>query len=389
MPWKEACAMDERQAFVQAWLSGEFGVTELCERFGVSRPTGYKWLYRFKAEGMAGMVDRSCAPLVHPNATPAEQVAAIVTVKRRHLSWGPLTVRDWLRREHPRQSWPAVSTVGEILKRHGLVQGRRRRHRTPPHTQPFAAVRKANDVWSADFKGQFELGNSRMCYPLTISDNHSRYLLCCQGMYNPTTGPTQAWFERTFREYGLPGAIRTDNGVPFASIALGGLSELSVWLLKLGVWPERIEPGQPQQNGRHERMHRTLKAATAHPPKADLRAQQRAFNRFCHEYNQERPHRSLGGGQRPSDLFHASPRPYPSQLPEVIYPDDFAVRKVKPGGYMKWHGQIVYVTKVLEGEHVGLRPLQNERWEMYFAKLPLGVFDARSSKIIKPHQNRV
>jgi transposase InsO family protein len=265
-----------------------------------------------------------------------------------------------------------------------LVQPRRRRHHTPPHTQPFASVNTANDVWSADFKGQFALGNDRVCYPLTITDNHSRFLLCCQGLYHPGRALTRACFERAFIDYGLPRAIRTDNGPPFASVALGGLSALSVWLLKLNVLPERIAPGQPQQNGRHERMHRTLKAATAQPPKGNLSAQQRAFNRFRDEYNHERPHRSLGGGRRPCDLFRPSPRPYPSRLPEVAYPNDFALRKVKPGGYMKWHGQIIYITKTLEGEYVGLKPLDHDRYELYFAQLPLAVFDARSSKIIKP-----
>ena len=384
MPWKETCAMEEREAFVQAWLSREFTMSELCERFGVSRPTGYKWLMRFQAEGSPGLYDRSRAPQLQAHATAAAQVAAIVALKRRHLSWGPLTVRDWLRREHPQQHWPAVSTVGEVLKRHGLVQPRRRRHHTPPHSQPFASVGAANDVWSADFKGQFELGDARVCYPLTMTDNHSRFLLCCQGMYRPRMKPTRTCYERAFIDYGLPRAIRTDNGPPFASIALGGLNALSVWLLKLGVLPERIAPGKPQQNGRHERMHRTLKAATAHPPKANLSAQQRAFNRFRQEYNEERPHRSLGGGRRPSEVFRSSPRSYPATLPEVAYPQDFVLRKVKPGGYMKWHGQIIYVTKALEGEYVGLKPLDHDRWELYFAQLPLGVFDARSNKIIKP-----
>jgi transposase InsO family protein len=264
MPWKETCAMEERAAFVRAWWSGEFTMSELCRRFDVSRPTGYKWVERGEAEGCQGLLDRPCSPYRHPNATAAEQVAAIVALKRRHPGWGPLTLHAWLGREQGAIRWPAVSTVGEILKRHSLVLPRRgRRPKVPPHTQPFAAVGGPNDVWSADFKGQFWLGDGQRCYPLTISDNYSRYLLCCQGLSRPEGSRTRACFEAVFREYGLPRAIRTDNGVPFASIALGGLSELSVWLLKLGVMPERIELGQPQQNGRHERMQRTLKAATA------------------------------------------------------------------------------------------------------------------------------
>jgi len=211
MPWKETCAMEEREAFVQAWLSREFTMSELCQRFEVSRPTGYKWVERFRSEGRAGLADRTRAAHRHPNALPVEQQAAILALKRRHPSWGPITLRDWLRREQPRQHWPAASTVGDVLKRHGLVQPRRRRWHTPPRTQPFRAIAAANDVWSADYKGQFALGNGQLCYPFTLTDNFSRYLLCCQGLYGPQGQPTRACLERAFREYGLPRAIRTDQ----------------------------------------------------------------------------------------------------------------------------------------------------------------------------------
>jgi len=282
MPWKETCAMDEKKAFVLAWRSGEFAMSELCRRFRISRPTGYALLKRAEQEGWQGLGERSRAPVHHPNATADAQVAAIVACKRRHLVWGPVTVRAWLQREQPQVNWPAASTTGDILQRHGLVRARGRRHRSvPPHLRPFAQVAQANDVWSADFKGQFWLGDGHRCYPLTVTDNHSRMLLCCHGLYHPQRQPTRACLTRVFV---LPRAIRTDNGAPFASPAVGGLSALAVWLLKLGVLPERIEPGKPQQNGRHERMHRTLKAATASPPRATLSAQQRAFNRFQRTY---------------------------------------------------------------------------------------------------------
>jgi transposase len=386
MPWKETCAMEEREAFVQAWLSREFTMSELCERFEVSRPTGYKWVERFRSEGRAGLADRTRAAHRHPNALPVEQQAAILTLKRRHPSWGPITLRDWLRREQPRQNWPAASTVGDVLKRHGLVQPRRRRWHTPPHTQPFRAIVAANDVWSADYKGQFALGNGQLCYPFTLTDNFSRYLLCCQGLYGPQGQPTRACLERAFREYGLPRAIRTDNGTPFAGVAVGGLSRLAIWWLKLGILPERIDLGKPQQNSRHERMHRTLKAATAHPPKANFSAQQRAFNRFRSEYNDQRPHRSLGQGRRPSEWYRSSPRPYPQHLPEVHYPDRCVLRKIKHNGSMRWDGDYIYVAKILAGEYVGLQPIEHDRWEVFFAQLPLGVFDARSrtNSIIRP-----
>jgi transposase InsO family protein len=385
MPWKETCTMDEREAFIDGWLSREFAMTELCTRFGVSRPTGYKWLERFVEQGRAGLADRSRATHTHPNATPREREAAVLLLKRQHPSWGPITLRQTLQRDCPEQSWPAASTIGELLKRHGLVHARRRRRQhTPPHTQPFLEVKAANDVWSADYKGQFRMGNGRLCYPLTITDNYSRYLLSCKGLYGPFGQATRACFERIFREYGLPRAIRTDNGTPFAGVALGGLSRVSIWLLKLTVLPERIAPGKPQQNGRHERMHRTLKAATANPPKVNMSAQQRAFNAFRHEYNELRPHRSLGEGRRPSDLFTASARSYPARLPEVEYSNEFTVRKVKENGSIRWNGDYIYVAKILAGEHVGLKPLGHDRWELYFAQLHLAVFDERTGTIIRP-----
>ncbi len=384
MPWKGTCAMDEKKAFVIAWRSREFSMSDLCRRFQVSRPTGYALIERAEAEGWQGLLPRSRAPHRHPNATADEQVAALLACKRRHPSWGPVTVRAWLQRTHPEVNWPAASSCGDILKRHHLVLPRPRgRRAVPPHVQPFATAEHPNDVWSADFKGQFWLGDGHRCYPLTLTDNHSRMLLGCQGMYHPTGPATRACFERAFRRYGLPKAIRTDNGSPFASPAIGGLSALSVWCLKLGVMPERIEPGHPEQNGRHERMHRTLKQATASPPRASLSAQQRSFNRFQREYNEERPHRALRG-HSPAQLYQPSPRDFPDRLPEPFYPDTFRVRKVRGEGHMKWQGHEVFVSKLLAGEPVGLMPLEHDRWEVYFAALPLGILDGRTHKIIRP-----
>ena len=383
MPWKETCTVEERAAFLHDWRSGDFSLSALCRRYGVSRPTGYKWMRRGEAEGLPGLCDHSRAPHRHPNATAVERVDAILQVKRRYPHWGPVTVHDWLARERPAEEWPVSSTVGAILDRHGLVQSRRRRLRVPPQTQPFAVVNGPNDSWSADFKGQFWLGDHRRCYPLTISDNYSRFLLCCHGLSRPEGMRTRACFEATFRAYGLPQVIRTDNGAPFASLAVGGLSALAVWLLKLEVFPERIEPGKPQQNGRHERIHRTLKAATADPPQGSMRAQQRVFNAFRREYNEERPHRSLGGGRSPSALYVTSPRRFPSRLPSVCYPDDFAVRKVRQEGHFKWRGHDVFASKALAGEYVGLKSFDHDRWELHFAKLSLGILDPRTYKIVR------
>ncbi len=311
MPWKETCAMTERHAFIKAWLSREFTKTELCRRFGISRPTGDKWIYRFYEQGSKGLIDRSRAPQHCANRTEEALVKQILALKHRYPTWGPKPLRDKLIRDKPDITWPATSTVGEILKRHGLVKRRRKRHRIPPHSQPLQHAIAPNAVWSADFKGHFAMGNGKRCYPLTITDNYSRFLFTCQGQYGLKLKPVQVCYEQAFRRYGLPDAIRTDNGYPFAQVCLGGLSPLSIWLLKLGVKPERIAPGHPEQNPRHERMHRTLKAATASPPKANLSAQQRAFNRFLEEYNYQRSHQGLGMGRRPADVYTSSTRPFP------------------------------------------------------------------------------
>lgn len=389
MPWKETCAMNERRAFIQCWLSREYNKSELCRRFGISRPTGDKWIHRFEEEGLNGLADRSRAPRVPGNQTPDHLVEQIVRVKYRYPTWGPLPIRDLLRREQPEQPWPAVSTCGEILQRHGLVKQRRRRHRIPPHSQPLKHATASNRVWSADFKGQFVLANGRTCYPLTISDNYSRYLIDCKGLYGIQSKPVQARYTQAFRTYGLPDVIRTDNGYPFAQLSLGGLSPLSIWLLKLGVLPERIDPGCPQQNPRHERMHRTLKEATANPPKGNLSAQQRAFNRFRHEYNEQRTHQGLAAGQRPADVYQASPRSFPETLPEVIYPDHFEVRKVRYRGWIRCHGAELYASRQLVGEYVALERITDDLYQVYFAQLPLGIADRRLGRIIRPDRAKV
>lgn len=384
MPWKETCTMNERELFIKAWLEHDHRIALLCERYGVSRKTGYKWIERFKAEGMAGLCDRSRARLTQANRTPEVIVEKILTLKHRYPDWGPVTIESALYRAQPDQRWPASSTIGEILKRHGLVKPRRKRHKVPPQSQPLAHARAPNDVWSADFKGQFTLGDGHVCYPLTISDNCSRLLISCQGLYGPRLAPSMKVYERAFREYGLPKRIRTDNGFPFAMVTLGGLTPLTVWLIKLGVLPERIEPGCPQQNGRHERMHRTLKAATASPPRANLSAQQRAFNRFRKIFNEERPHHSLGRGLCPSDVHRPSPRPYPEKLRDIIYPDTLMVRKVKQGGYIKLNGHPYYITRQLTGEYVGLELIGDECWQLYFSELRLAVLDERLQRVIRP-----
>jgi putative transposase len=271
MGWEETCAVTERMKFVLEVQRGERTVAECCRLAGVSRKTGYKWLARYEeGGGPQSMQDRSRAPHTHPNAVGLEIKAMLLEARRQHPTWGAVTLLQWLSRRCPKLEFPAPSTVAELLKREGLVKPRVRTRRTPPYTQPFAHAGTPNAVWSADFKGHFRTGDQRYCYPLTVSDGFSRYLLACRGLLHPTHEAVRPWFERVFREYGLPLAIRTDNGVPFASRALGGLSRLSAWWVRLGITPERIEPGCPQQNGRHERMHRTLKRDSVTPPRASL-----------------------------------------------------------------------------------------------------------------------
>lgn len=372
MPWRETCTMDQKIRLIGAWLSGHYGKSELARRFGVSRKTVHKWLDRYAALGEAGLSESSSAPHHHPNATSEEVVRWILSVKHRYPTWGPAKIRDYLRFNESRRSWPAASTIGSILHRHGLVKERKRRRRGVLSSGPLRHCMLPNDVWSADFKGHFRMGDSRWCYPLTVSDNASRYLLECRGLYHPTEAGVWKPFERIFREYGLPCAIRTDNGSPFASTALGGLTRLSVWFIKLGIHPERITPGSPQENGRHERMHRTLKAEA--PPQGNLSAQQRVFNRFRMEYNEERPHESLKGVP-PRAIYRPSRRPYPNRIREVEYDGDCLVRHVRTNGEIKWKGEFIYVSEALRGEPVGLKQVEEYRWQLYFGHYPLGMLD--------------
>ena len=381
MPWKELCALDLRTEMVNEWLGGEYSITELSEGYSVSRKTIYKWIERYLSQGLVGLSDLSREPQHHPNATPDEKVEAILSMKKHRMGWGPRKVMAKLRSDNPTIKWPADSTAHEILKKHGFVQPRRYRHHTPAYTQPFLACDAPNKVWSADYKGHFRMGDGRLCYPLTISDNHSRYLLGCSGLTRPTLEQTQPRFEWVFRHNGLPEAIRTDNGSPFASIGSGGLSRLSVWFIKLGIRPERIDAGCPEQNGRHERMHRTLKEATASPPKKNREAQQRAFNQFTNEYNNERPHEALG--QRPpASVYQPSPRPYPAKLPGVEYDTGITVRYVHTNGYIKWNGELLFLSETLIGEYVALEQLGERHWEVRFSFHPLGILNEKEAKII-------
>src|SRR5271165_4301360 len=318
MPWKASSVMEEKLRFVFEYERDEQTMTELCQSFGIARETGYVWLRRYRQAGVTGLRERNRAAERHRNQTPGEIEQQVLELRQAHMHWGPRKLKGVLERDEPGRKWPAASTIGELLKREGLVVARKKRRKTAPYSEPLAHADGPNRVWCADFKGWFRTGNGERIDPLTISDAHSRYLLRCQGVEKTDTTRVQAVFEAAFREYGLPRAIRTDNGAPFASTAIAGLSRLAVWWMKLGIVPERIAAGHPEQNGRHERMHRTLKQETAMPAAADRRAQQRELGRFRQEYNQVRPHEALGM-QTPASVYVPSEREYPRQVAEPEY----------------------------------------------------------------------
>ncbi len=368
--------MEERRRFVEEYLSREWTMSQLCRDHNVSRKTGYKWLRRFESGGRRGFGELSRARHSQPHGVSAQTEAAIVEARVAHPFWGPRKLKVWLERRQGARQWPAASTIGEILKRHGLTVARRSRRRTTPSAGPMSECAGANEVWCADFKGWFPTGDGVRCTPLTITDGHTRLILRCQAMVGATGfDEVRPLFEATFREFGLPRAIRTDNGPPFASVGLQGLSRLSVWWLRLGIRHDRIRPGKPQDNGRHERMHRTLKAETTRAPAQTARGQQRAFDRFRFEFNHERPHEALDYAT-PASLYTPSPLVLARRLPPLAhYPPQWRTRKVKSGGRIKWRGREIRVSQALVGERIGLEAVGPERWLLHFATMEIGVFD--------------
>lgn len=376
MPWKESTVSDERTRFIAALLNGG-EMAETCREHKISRKTGYKWWDRYDAEGPEGLKDRSRAPHFRPHAVPEDVVRRILDFRREHPSWGPKKLKRMIQERFPRVDFPSESTFGEVLKRHGLTVARKRRRRVPPYQQPFIGVGEPNAVWTADFKGDFLTGDRTRCHPLTIADCYSRYLLRCEGLVAQTTELVQPVFEAAFWEYGLPAAIRTDNGAPFATTGVTALTRLSVWFIKLGIVPERIEPGHPEQNGRHERMHRTLKDEAATPPKETMTAQQGAFDTFRQEYNHERPHEALDQ-ETPASVYRPSPRTMPRTLEPPQYDTtEYEVRKVTVGGLAYFDGRSFFVSRALAGEYVGLRYLGKSVWAVRFYFMDLGVVDMR------------
>jgi len=380
MGWKETCAVEERFRFVEDYKRNHSSVAELCRCYGVSRKTGYKWLERYQEEGLDGLRDQSRTPRVHPNQVLPEVAEAIVDLRRQYPLWGPEKLRARLARDVPEILWPAPSTIGELLKRRGMTVSPKHRRKAGPSLNPLSHAAEANRVWCVDFKGWFRCGDGSRCDPLTITDACSRYLLRCQAVAGQDEQSSRDVMEAAFRQYGLPEAIRTDNGEPFASTGIGGLSRLSIWWVKLGIRPERIPRGKPQHNGRHERMHRTLKAATAQPPSANLRQQQQAFDTFREEYNQQRPHEALQM-RTPAEVYQPSCRAYPSRFAEPKYGNGWELRQVRAGGQIRWWSESIFIGKALAGEVIGLEPQQDGLWKVWFFNYPIGVFDERQRKV--------
>jgi transposase InsO family protein len=371
--------LDETVRFVAAYLEGERSMTALCEAFGISRQWGYELVRRYRVEGPAGLEPRSRAPH-RPGRTMAAEIAeAIVVLRCEHPSWGPKKLRAVLARRAPETAWPALSSMGDLLRREGLVHSRRRRRVPLAVSRPFALVRAPNDLWCIDFKGWFRTGDGQRCDPLTLSDADTRYLIACRAVA-PVMADVDGVTDAAFREHGLPFAIRSDNGPPFAGTGAGGLTRLAVKWIKLGLRLERTDPASPQQNGRHERLHGTLKQETAKPPAETLAAQQRRFDRFRATYNHERPHEALDQ-ETPASRYRPSLRSYPERPEDPHYDAEHAVRRVRSNGEIKWGGELIFVSEALVGEPVGVAETETGDWIVRFAAHPLGLIDRRTRRL--------
>jgi transposase InsO family protein len=383
----ESCAVEERMKFVLAVEVGEESFSHVCRCFEISRRVGYKWLERYRLEGMAGLLDRSRRPGHCPHAVSEDVVERCLAVRRRHPTWGPRKVLAWLSIDDPVMAWPAASTIGEMFDRAGLTVRRRRRLRVPAYSAPFASCCLANDVWTIDFKGWFRTADGRRCDPLTLQDACTRYLLRCQVLAQLDYGRVWPVLEAAFREYGLPVALRSDNGTPFASRAAGGLSKLAVRVIQAGVVPERIAPGHPEQNGRHERLHRTLKEDTASPPAASLRAQAVRFRRFQRIYNEERPHEALDQTP-PGWHYQVSPRSWDGVLRSPQPDQAVAKRRVGKDGMIKWCDRLVYINENLAGEWLGLEEVAEGLFDVRYGPVSVGRLRHRGKKLIRKAAGR-
>lgn len=385
MPWRESSPMLERKLFIRACTDRRRKIADICTEFGISEKTGYKILARYRKFGEPGLEDRSHAVLDHPFRISNEVEEIIVALKRAHPHYGPRLIHDRLVQHEPLKHWPATSSIGELLKRHGLVQKRRRRDRdreSAPLNSYLTKATEPNLVWTADFKGQFRLksGLGSYCYPLTVMDLSSRFVLGIRALDTTAIIETRKEFTRIFREYGLPRVIRTDNGVPFAQPnAIGRLGQLALWWVRLGIKPEHIRPGRPSENGAHERFHKTLKAAATKPASVSLKSQQERFDYFIEEYNTHRPHGSLTNRRPPHEFYVSSPRPYPEKLPPIVYPETAMMRLVSSSGNIKWRHNQIFISGNLAGEYVGIVEEDDGFYSLSFGDLQLGNIDAETN----------
>ena len=375
----ETDKLHQRWAFVLDYVSGQWSMSELCERYGISRPTGYKWVLRIQGEGEAGLPDLSHTPRSHPLKTPWEIEERILAARSKYR-WGAKKLLLFLEGRDPRAAWPVRSTVNAILDRHGKLRKQRRRHRWKhPGAAPLETERP-NQVWPADFKGHFKTRDGKYCYPLTVTDHYSRMLLVCRALPSVRTEGAIPVFRRLFREVGLPDAIRTDNGAPFASTGIHGLCELNVWWMQLGIVHQRIRPSSPQENGQHERMHKDLKSETTRPPAANLGCQQGKFDRFRRRYNEERPHDGIDGAT-PSQRWAPSPQPYPERITPPDYPSHMEVRRVSSGGTFRLKAKQPFLSNALQDQHIGLEEVGDGLWNIVYYNTLLGRIDERTGQI--------
>jgi putative transposase len=379
MPWEGVTVSEQRERFLQDYQLNYYRIADLAERFSISRKTAYKWIDRFEENGRNGFQELSRRPNSCPWETDEKVKDEVVDLRKKHPNWGPKKLLDLLKRQQKISDIPSVATVARVLARKGLSRSKRRYRRVHPGC-PRGVPQGPNDIWGADYKGQFRLGDSRYCFPQTVSDLYSRYLLGCDGHERVNYIQTKQHFDRLFRTYGLPNRIRTDNGVPFASNALARLSHLSVWFIKLGIYPELIEPGKPQQNGVHERMHRTLKHDATIPPSHGMVGQQRRFDRFQKEYNQERPHEALGM-KTPAEVYYQSPRIMPERIETYSYPDNYLVRRVSRCGTIRVFHNQVFVSQTLDEDYVGLEEVDDGVYDLYFCFYQIGRYELRKNRI--------
>jgi transposase InsO family protein len=379
MPWRELSSVKQRADLVREYESGLFTMTELAAQYGISRKTAYKWVAAYAAQGLAGLPDRSRRPHHSPHATAPEVLAILLRLRQRHPRWGAKKLLTVAARRAPTTAWPCPSTVAAHFKAQGLITPRRRRQPPLVVRSTRAPITRANEVWTTDYKGEFRTGDGRYCYPLTLRDGFSRFVLRCDALTAHTLAVTRPRFERAFAEYGLPERIRSDNGPPFGGPGLGRLSALAVWWLRLGIVPERIDPGHPEQNGSHEQFHAVLKADTTRPPASTAAAQQGRFRRFCREYNHERPHEALHQTV-PATHYQPSARPFPRRLPPLDYPGHAEIRRVDQNGYVSWRRPL-FVSAALADEAIAFEEVDEGIWTVTFATVVLGRFDERQHRI--------